>query len=160
MGANYLILVTVGTQPLEFTRLIMEMDKIAGEIDEKVIIQTGHGKLQPKNAEYFNFISKDEIEEIFKKARVIVSHAGMGTIITATKHKKPLIIVPRLKDFKEEPLDDHQVEICKMLEDKIQVIWNIKDLKKAIDKIDENRLEFKSVEIISCLKKYITMIEN
>lgn len=110
-----MIFVTIGSSSWEFTRLIKEMDRIAGEIDEEVIMQISFTKYETKNAKYFRFKPKTEMMEMYERARVIVSHAGVGTIINALHLGKPLIIVPRRKKF-GEAVDDHQVEIAGELE--------------------------------------------
>jgi UDP-N-acetylglucosamine transferase subunit ALG13 len=48
-----MIFVTVGTHPGGFDRLVQQMDKIAGLIKEKVVIQRGFTRYTPRNAEYF-----------------------------------------------------------------------------------------------------------
>ena len=50
-----MIFATVGLHYMGFERLIRKMDELAGEIDEEVIIQTGHTKYQPRNAAFFAF---------------------------------------------------------------------------------------------------------
>jgi UDP-N-acetylglucosamine transferase subunit ALG13 len=121
-----MIFVTVGTSSWDFTRLIKEMDRIAGMIDEEVIMQISDIKYEPKNAKYFRFVSNERIEELYEDARVVVSHAGVGCIISALKHNKPNIVVPRRKKYAEH-FDDHQLEIAKELEKegKVKVVWNI-----------------------------------
>lgn len=86
-----MILVTVGLM-YGFENLIREMDKIAGKIEEKVIMQIGNTSYEPKYAEYFRFASKEEIDELHNSARVVVCHAGVGSILTALQYNKPLIM--------------------------------------------------------------------
>ena len=130
-----MIFVTVGLM-VGFERLIKKMDEIAGEIDEKVVMQIGYTEYQPKNAEYFKF--KDDFKEIQKMyldARIIVSHAGAGSIMTALEFNKPLVIIPRRKKYGEH-IDDHQLEIAKELEkdERIKVIYDVDKLNKNIMK--------------------------
>lgn len=110
-----MIFVTVGSHYQGFDRLIKKMDEIAGKIDEKVIMQIGHTNYKPVNAEYFDFVEDfGKIEELNRDARVVVSHAGAGSILTALKLGTPVIVVPRLKKYNEH-MDDHQLEIAEVM---------------------------------------------
>jgi hypothetical protein len=104
-----MIFVTVGNHYQGFDRLIRKMDEIAGHIDEKVIMQIGFSKYRPVNAEYFSFKeSFEEIKRLNSEARIVISHAGVGCILTAFEQKTPLILVPRRKMYNEH-CDDHQL---------------------------------------------------
>jgi len=151
-----MIFVTVGTSSWDFTRLIKEMDRIAGKIDEEVVMQIAGIEYLPKNARYFRFVSKEKIEELYKNARVVVSHAGVGCIISALKHNKPIIVVPRRKRY-GELFDDHQIDIAKELEkeEKIKVVWNIKDLEKALYAVNHSINTKKDRKLVSMLNRYI-----
>ena len=111
------------------------MDEIAGEINEKVIMQIGCSRYKPFNAEYFDFIDNfEEILRLNREARVVVSHAGAGSIITALNQETPIIIVPRLKVFKEH-LDDHQLEIANAFSNNknVRVVHNVESLNLYIN---------------------------
>lgn len=160
-----MIFVTIGTSSWDFVRLIKEMDIIAGEINEEVIMQIGHTKYAPSNAHHFIFSSKENIEEFYKDARMIVSHAGVGSIITALKFHRPNVIIPRRKKY-GEIIDDHQVDIAKKIEyeneKNIKVVWDIKYLKKTID--DFTNISFIESEcdrsLVISLSDYINSIKN
>jgi len=130
-----LIFVSVGNHYLGFDRLVKKMDEIAGEINEKVIMQIGCSRYKPFNAEYFDFIDNfEEILRLNREARVVVSHAGAGSIITALNQETPIIIVPRLKVFKEH-LDDHQLEIANAFSNNknVRVVHNVESLNLYIN---------------------------
>ncbi len=112
-GGGVLIFVTVGTHKQQFNRLLKAVDDFvaAGRIKDSVIIQTGNSAYSPKNCRHFKFTGKDKIRKIQKNARVIITHAGAGTIIEALSYKKPVIVVPRLKKFGEHT-DDHQIDLA------------------------------------------------
>ena len=158
-----MIFVTVGNHYQGFERLVRKMDEIAGRIDEKVIMQIGTTEYKPVNAEYFSFIeSFEEIEKLNKEARVVVSHAGVGSILTALEQGTPVIIVPRLKKF-DEHMDDHQLEIAEALsqDQKIKVIQNIEDIEAAILKEYKDSKDSKKNEtLINNIKNYLTGLKN
>lgn len=152
-----MIFVTVGNHNQGFDRLIKKMDEIAGKTDEPVIMQIGHTAYKPVNAEYFSFLeSFEEILRLNREARVVVSHAGAGSIITALKEKTPVIVVPRLKRY-DEHMNDHQLEIAKaMSENKnVTVIYDVGTLDDYL-KSDFNFVEeFVDDKLATQLKKYI-----
>ena len=110
-----MIYVTVGTMYLDFARLIHEMDAIAEATQEQVIVQTGMGTTLPKHCEHFDFKPREEVLAIQREARVIVTHAGIGSVIDALQAQRPAIFVPRLKRYGEHN-NDHQVDIASAME--------------------------------------------
>ncbi|MGE5381911.1 MAG: glycosyltransferase [Omnitrophica WOR_2 bacterium] len=103
-----MIFAVVGTQE-PFDRLIKSLDEwcsISGYKD--MIAQTAYSEYKPANFKTFDFIPVSEFDAIFEKADLIVSHAGMGTIITALRYCKPIIVMPRLAKFREHR-NDHQL---------------------------------------------------
>jgi beta-1,4-N-acetylglucosaminyltransferase len=157
LGECALIFVTVGSHYQGFDRLVKKMDEIAGKIDEKIIMQIGNTKYKPVNAEYFSFLeSFEEILRLNREARVVVSHAGAGSIVTALKEKTPVIVVPRLKKY-DEHMNDHQLEIAKaMSENKnVTVVYDVEDLDNYL-KLNFNFVEeFVNDKLSTQLKKYI-----
>lgn len=157
-----MIFVTVGTHYLGFDRLIKKMDEIASQLNEDVIAQIGSTKYIPKDMTYFTFLEEEnKIIELYKKARIIVSHAGAGSILTIFKYLKPIIIVPRLKKFNEH-IDDHQLELAEVLKNngKSIVIYDIKNLETALNearKTDVSKYK-KDKILINFLKKTIETI--
>ncbi len=102
-----MIIVTVGMQ-LGFDRLIAAMDTLAPELGMPVIAQTGKGAYQPRNMEARGKIAPSEFEALVGEARLIVSHAGIGTVLTAARCQKPILLMPRRADFGEHR-NDHQL---------------------------------------------------
>ena len=127
-----MIYATVGTMYLDFPRLIHKVDEIAAKLDEEVIIQIGMGQTIPKHCAHFDFRPREEILEIQRRARVIICHAGIGSIIDALQAGQPLVFVPRLKKFKEHN-SDHQVEMAEIMQDRGwgRLIRDIDDLDEA-----------------------------
>jgi UDP-N-acetylglucosamine transferase subunit ALG13 len=97
-----------------FSRLVEGMDQIASQIDEPVMMQIGATPYRPRAAAFFDFVTQQEMDDLCQQARVIVSHAGAGSILTALRFNKPLIVVPRLQKYGEH-VDDHQLELAEAL---------------------------------------------
>lgn len=109
-----MIFVTVGTQ-LPFDRLIRAIDGLAPKIGRRVFAQTSESSFQPAHIEWRPFIRPTEVDSFFREADVIVAHAGIGTILTAQKYGKPLIVMPRRAALGEHR-NDHQLATAKGLE--------------------------------------------
>lgn len=127
-----MIYVTVGTMYLDFSRLVQAMDAVALSTDEEVVIQTGMGTILPEHCTHFDFKPREEVLALQAQARVIVCHAGIGSVIDALQAKKPLIVVPRLKQFGEHN-NDHQRELAQAVERRGwgRMIEDIADLAQA-----------------------------
>jgi len=108
------ILVTVGTQ-LGFDRLIKAMDDLAPCLSVEVIAQTGKGTYQPKNMGMRDHIAPAEFEDLVKRSQLIVSHAGIGTVLTAQRFQRPIVLFPR-RFSKGEHRNDHQVATVRNLQ--------------------------------------------
>jgi Uncharacterized conserved protein len=100
------IIVTVGMQ-LGFDRLIAAMDALAPELAMPVIAQTGRGSYKPQNMEARVKIAPAEFEALMGEAQLIVAHAGIGTVLTAARCRKPILLMPRRADLGEHR-NDHQ----------------------------------------------------
>ena len=109
-----MILVTVGMHPQGFERLVCAADKMAALIEEPVTIQRGSTRFRPSYAKSFDFVNEGEMQEWLAQARVVVSHSGAGSILSALQAGKPLVAVPRLRRF-AEVYDDHQLELAEAL---------------------------------------------
>ena len=156
-----MIFVTVGISKNPFYRLVKKMDEIASNLDEKVIIQLGHTNYKPKYAEYFDF-RLYSIQDLFKGARVVVSHGGAGAILNALSFDKPIITVPRLKRYREH-MDDHQLDIVREMEkrNKLIAVYDIEDLEEALKRVDERCIPEieKEQKLVEALKRYIEGFE-
>lgn len=106
-----MIYVTLGTMFLGFDRLVEAVDSIAETSGEQVIVQTGLSQERPRHCAWFDFLPHEDVLAIQRHARVIVGHAGIGTVLDALAVKRPLIVVPRLKRYGEH-MNDHQMEIA------------------------------------------------
>ncbi len=116
-----MILFTIGTQKQSFKRLFNYIDSL--NIKEQIIIQGGKGRFSFKNPniEYYDFFNYDEMNQKIDEARIIITHGGGGTIFKALEKGKKVIVVPRLKEYKEH-INDHQLEITKYLVDNNYVL--------------------------------------
>ena len=156
-----MIFVTVGTSSWDFTRLIKKMDYLAGEIDEEVIMQIGPNKYKPTIAEFFRITTDEEIERLFENARIIVSHAGVGSVMRALRHNKPIIVIPRAEKYGEH-FDDHQIEMAAALEKDgiVKVVWDICEIKKALKDSDLYPTTRRDKKLVLALREYINGLDR
>ena len=156
-----MILVTLGTQDKDFSRLLKAIDREIenGIIKEKVIVQAGYTKYKSSNMEIFDLIPADELNDLISKSDLVITHGGVGSILGAIKNNKPVIAAARLKKYKEHT-NDHQKQIIDEFT-KQGYILELRDfnkLGKMIEKAKNFRVKkFKSntFNMIQLIEKYI-----
>lgn len=135
-----MILVLLGTQNNSFHRLLEEIERLIENkvITEKVIVQAGYTKYASENMKILDFISKEELEELQKKADLIITHGGVGSILLSITKDKKVIAVPRLHQY-EEHVNDHQKEIVELFNQKGYIIGvhGVEELEQAIQQIEK-----------------------
>lgn len=159
-----MIFVTVGTQ-LPFDRLVLAVDAWASmHPDVEVVAQTGPAENLPQNIMHTPFLPPDQAEANFLKASLIVSHAGMGSILTALRYKKPILIMPRRADLNEHR-NDHQVATAKRFCEKpgVTVAWHESEIAALLDRRDtlptgDGISAFANPALLSRLQSYLNSI--
>jgi len=157
-----MIFVTVGTQ-LAFDRFVGAMDEWCGANPSvRVFAQVGPTKLAIRHMEHEQFISQERANQLFLDARIIVTHAGMGSVLTGLKYRKPVLIVPRKASLNEHR-NDHQLATAKWLAklSGIHVVWDEKDLASTLDGLEHIQggaqiSEFATPELLNNLNKFIS----
>jgi UDP-N-acetylglucosamine transferase subunit ALG13 len=120
--------------------------------------QIGYGKYKPKNMHIIDFCSPEDFNEFVAEARIIIAHAGMGTVAEAITRNKPIIVVPRKVSLYEH-FDDHQFETARQLETegKVLVAYEVSELANKL-KQAENFIPTKEQSgkgIIQAVEKFI-----
>ena len=152
-----MIFLAVGTQKFPFDRLLKSADKLIsdGVITEEVFAQTGTCTYTPQNFEYRSMLSKAEFEERIKNCSLLITHSGVGTIISGLKARKPVIVMPRLKKYGEH-VDDHQLDIAKAFSDRELVLMCGDD--DSLSDIIEKARTYRYKEYVSSNKKAVEMV--
>lgn len=162
-----MILVTVGTTKFPFNRLLKLVDKALLEIKgkkEKLIVQKGISEyqFQYKNKKVFNEVSYSKFIFYLKKARVVITHGGPGTIFLSLKHNKnkPLVL-PRLRKFGEHT-DDHQLFFARFLKRKnlVEIIFNKNQIITYLNNPQKNIYKKKLIPDNKLIKKLIEFTES
>ncbi len=133
-----MILIMLGTQNNSFHRILEEVDRLIDSniIKEEVIAQTGYTKYKSRNIKTIDFMPNEELEKLEQQANYIITHGGVGSIISSIEKGKKVIAVPRLKQFGEH-VNDHQLDIVQSFDKMGYIIGiaSISQLEEAIEKI-------------------------
>lgn len=128
-----MIFVTVGAQ-MPFDRLISTVDEWAGRVSTEIFAQIGPTKLRPRHIQWIRFLEPAGFLSHIDSADLLVAHAGMGSIITALEHSKPLLIMPRRGDL-GETRNDHQVATARRFQE-LGLVHVAYDEHELTDKLD------------------------
>lgn len=156
-----MIFVTVGTHEQPFNRLLKAIDDYAlekGFAKSQIIVQKGFSKYTLNHVTSKEMYSAVEMDSFYNQADLIVSHGGPGSMFPAWLLGKPVIAVPRQKQFKEH-VDDHQVEFCEFIEEKGKVIC-VKDIGNLSMAIEKAMLNAKRAEHQSKTSIFIQRFEK
>jgi UDP-N-acetylglucosamine transferase subunit ALG13 len=128
------ILVTIGSL-FPFDRLIRVVDDLARSWPNvDCFAQIGDGKYEPTHMRFSRMLSASEFAGAVKSSRLIIAHAGMGSVITAMEANKPIVILPRRMEF-EEHTTDHQMATARWLTGRRGVFVALEDadLGRVVD---------------------------
>ena len=135
-----MIYVTLGTQPCDFSRclkMIEELVKSKG-IEEEIIAQIGYTDYRPSCMTCYEFVPEGKYQELISNARIIISHAGTGALLSSIKKMKKVIAVARLSEY-GEMINNHQLEIVKKLANEGYILDGTYSLLDVWDTIEDFR---------------------
>lgn len=156
-----MIFATVGTQG-QFDRLIRTIDEWAGVNGRTdIFAQTGPSDYRPRHIRTERFIDATEFRERVEAASLVISHAGMGSIITALELGKRIIVMPRRASFGEHR-NDHQLATAKRFAEQgaIMVVFSEQELIDRLNRLqglnETERLTAQaSPHLISAIRTFI-----
>lgn len=113
------VFVSVGTQKFPFDRLLKlaEQAAQAGGPKDQYFAQSGFCNYTPQCITCKPFLQKEEFEQQIQDCDLLIVHGGVGTIITALKYQKKVVVIPRLGKYGEH-VDNHQMQIARSFEQK------------------------------------------
>lgn len=156
-----MILVLLGTQNNNFTRLLNAIQKNIDDkkITDKVIVQAGFTKFESNDMQIFNLIDKKEFSRLQDEANLIITHGGVGSIVSSLEKGKKVLVVPRLKKFGEH-VNDHQMQIARKFKQQgyVKYVINMKNLGKVINSMETftpKKYKKSETNIISIIENYI-----
>lgn len=113
-----MIFLTIGSHE-PFDRLVRAVDEWYGRAQHRMplfgqITARQPDSYHPRNFEWVERLASEEYAERMAEADLIVSHAGMGSIITALHLGKLIVIMPRCGDL-HETRNNHQLSTVERL---------------------------------------------
>lgn len=152
-------LVILGTQDKVFPRLLKAIEKQIelGNLKGEVVVQAGSTKFESKYMKIFDLIPMKQFDELLSKSDLIITHGGVGTILSALRKDKKVIVVPRLAKYQEHE-NDHQLEIVDSFS-KLGYILPCKDLNELSGVLEQVK-KFKPKKYVSDNHKMLNLIED
>ena len=124
---------------MPFTRPLVEIDGAIrrGLISEPVIVQSGKTAFESQRMELVPFFGKEELEQMYERASLVICQAGVGSIMLGLRKQKKVISIARLSEF-DEHIDDHQLEILNVFAQTGAVLpWTGRgDLHEVLGRVD------------------------
>lgn len=123
-----MIFVCIGSRDYQFNRLLKALDELvqSGELKDEIFAQIGQSQYVPKHYAWQRYLDADTFQQYLSNAQLIISHAGVGTLLRALKMGKSVIAVPRYAKFGEH-IDDHQHQIADVLSGE-GYLYQVKDI--------------------------------
>jgi UDP-N-acetylglucosamine transferase subunit ALG13 len=129
------IFVTVGTHHQPLGRLIEALGDLPAD---QLMVQYGHSPSPAPGTvhEAVPFLAYDELVAHMDAADVVITHAGVGSVLTAMRMGHTPLVVARRKQFGEH-VDDHQVELTRVLEQtgRVVAVWEMNRLAAAVESL-------------------------
>jgi UDP-N-acetylglucosamine transferase subunit ALG13 len=108
-----MIFFSVGTHEVPFDRLVEAADVVQRR--EPVVLQYGPSRKQTACSVSVAYLAFDDVVSYIQRARAVVMHAGVGSIMISLANGKRPFVVPRRHHLGEH-VDDHQLELALRLE--------------------------------------------
>ena len=154
-----MILVTLGTNDKSFVRLIKKIEEliIEGFITEEVVVQAGFTRYDSKHMRIFDLIPMDEFSKLIDECNLLITHGGVGTIISGIQNKKKVIALPRLEKYGEH-VNDHQLQIIESFEKAGYILasYDVDDLQKTMKKLPD----FEAKQYNSNTENFINLVKK
>lgn len=127
-----MIFVTVGHQT-PFDRLVSTVDLVAHRRGYHCLAQIGHGSYIPRHMSHERFLSQADFRSAMSQCRLVVAHAGIGSIVDALELGRRIVVLPRRSDL-QETRNDHQIATVERFGDRpgVHVAASESDIDTAI----------------------------
>ena len=118
------IFVTVGNT--RYNSLIKAIDAHLSSVEFDIIVQIADGEYISKHHEYFRY--SNNIEQYFKDADLVITHAGAGTVFQLLEDSRKMLVVPN-----HDRVDGHQLDLTNYLEknDFANVCYDLNTIKQC-----------------------------
>lgn len=132
--------VSVGNAQQPFTRLLDEVARISPQLPQPVLVQHGHTPFAAAGCVAVDFLDPARYAEQIRTARVLVLHAGAGSVLHAIESGHVPVVVPRLARFGEH-VNDHQLAFARQLAQagRVLLVEEAAQLAAAVPRVPERR---------------------
>ena len=126
-------------------------------IKDKVVVQAGFTKYESKDMEIFDLIDRENFDKLINECDILITHGGVGSILTGLRNDKKVIVCPRLSKYNEH-VNDHQIEIVEKFSELglILPFYENDDLNKILNHVKS----FKPKKFKSNTNNIISLIED
>ena len=123
-----MVFATLGTHHQAFPRLIEALTAV-----DDLVVQYGHSPAPLGAVQAVDFLPYGAMEEHMRRADVVISHAGVGSILLAQRTGHTPLVVPRLARLGEH-VDDHQSDLVRALGERgtIVPVWDTAELPALV----------------------------
>ena len=125
--------ISIGNAKQPFSRFFEMIDNVEEQLPSPITVQYGHTPYENNKMEVVDFVDMEEFSERISQAKLIILHAGAGSVIHAISAGQKPIIIPRESQYGEH-VDDHQLEFSVKLASlgKVFVSRNTSELQESI----------------------------
>ena len=102
-------------------------------------------------------VTKDLIPDMIKKADLVITHAGVGSILTALRYNKKVIATARLKMYGEH-VNDHQIQILENFSENGYIL-KLDDVDKLGEMINNSK-GFQPKKYMSNTDNFVKNVKN
>ncbi len=126
-----MIFVTAGT--IGSDDIIKKIDEIAPKLSDTVFVTLGRGSYIPKNCKWVRYTP--QITNYFRKANLVITHGGAGTLFECLLLNKRIIAVPQKhtddqRDIVDKLSEEGYIIKCEDLDELEKFVKDRRKLKK------------------------------
>ena len=132
-----MIFITVGTDS-SFDRMLKTIDAWAKESARSdIFAQIGKGGWKPPHIPHQEFLEPSEYRKTLNQAKLVIGHAGMGTILTTLSRGLPVLVMPKKASLGEHR-NEHQTATAEHFSKlgKVYAAYDDQELRSFLDKVD------------------------
>lgn len=126
------LFVTLGTiRPYRFDAMV-DAVLSTGFADDRTVWQLGNTSREGLPGTAVSELSRDDFEQCARAADVVVTHAGIGTLLDLFDMGVYPVVVPR-RAKRAEHVDDHQLQIAGLVKDRgISLVTEVEFLDRSV----------------------------
>ena len=135
-----------------------KIEKLNEKTNEKKVSEKIKNK-EEKNITVFNMLKPEEMKKYIINSSIVITHAGVGTIMECIENNKDIIVLPR-KEENGEHVNNHQKEIAFEMEKKglLYKVDTYEKMKEIVIELIKNSNNKKEKKYISNNEKFNDML--